>query len=74
MLSTITALHYASENGHAAAVRTLLELGANPDVLDSRKCKPIDVSKSAEIKHIFLNVPKQNYNKLQNPQIHKRLK
>ena len=48
-----TALHYASENGHNDAVKLLLDLGANPNIRDSRHYKAIDVSRSKEITKIL---------------------
>ena len=48
-----TALHYASENNHRDAVQLLLKLGANPNVMDSRKYKAIDVTTDKEIKQLL---------------------
>ena len=53
-----TALHYASENNHKDAVQMLLKLGANPNVLDSRKYKPADVAVSADVKELLETVAK----------------
>ena len=50
-----TALHYASENGHAETVKLLLELGANPNVLDSRKYTALDIAKINEIKKLLIS-------------------
>lgn len=54
-----TPLHYAAEGNHLDAVKLLLKLGANPNLLDSRKKKPIDVAKSTDIIQI-LEKPETN--------------
>lgn len=45
-----TGLHYAAENGHYETLQMLLQQGANPNVLDSRKRTALDVAKTPEIK------------------------
>ena len=44
-----TALHYAAENGHLDTVNKLLEYGANPNVLDSRRYSAIDLATTLAI-------------------------
>ena len=44
-----TALHYASENGHTEAVKTLLKCGAKVNELDSRRYTALDVAKNQDI-------------------------
>jgi len=48
-----TALHYAAEGGHTDTVKLLLELGANPNMLDSRKYTALDVAKNDGIKRVL---------------------
>jgi len=55
-----TALHYAAENGHHETVRLLLRLGANPNILDSRKYTALDVAKTEEVKQILISSGSMN--------------
>ena len=48
-----TALHYAAENGHVETVKKLLEYGANPNVLDSRRYTAIDLAKTPEVENLL---------------------
>jgi ankyrin repeat protein len=49
-----TALHYASENNHSDTVKALLQNGAQPNILDSRKYTALDVARSDEIRRMLL--------------------
>lgn len=48
-----TALHYASENNDVVTVKTLLDLGAEPEVYNSRGEKPISVTSSNSVKELL---------------------
>ena len=58
-----TALHYASEYGHKSTVELLLKLGADPNLLDSRKYKALDVAKNDSVRNVLIE-HKQNTYKL----------
>lgn len=70
-----TALHYACENGHYETVKMLLELGAKPNVLDSREYTALDVAKNNNIRQLLLEkngicgdeIAKSNVQKLNLP-------
>ncbi|XWV26265.1 hypothetical protein QJ857_gp0810 [Tupanvirus soda lake] len=57
-----TALHYASENGHLNTVKTLLKLGANPMVRDSKNYKALDFSKNKNISDLLKSYESKNQN------------
>jgi ankyrin repeat protein len=48
-----TALHYSSENGHYNIVQFLLNNGAMPNELDSRKYTALDVASTEDIKKLL---------------------
>lgn len=48
-----TALHYASENGHYNVVHFLLNSGAMPNELDSRKFTSLDVASTQDIQKLL---------------------
>lgn len=50
-----TALHYAVERGHYDAALLLLQNGAKPNVLDSRKYSALDVAKNDKIKKLLIS-------------------
>lgn len=50
-----TALHYAAERNDKSAVKTLLSLGANPNLKDSRDMKASDLTTCSEIKLLLEN-------------------
>ena len=50
-----TALHYATERGHYVIVQLLLEKGADPNVLDSRKYSALDLAKNDGIKKLLIS-------------------
>ena len=49
-----TALHYASENGHYNVVQFLLNSGALPNEMDSRKYTALDVASTEDIKKLLI--------------------
>jgi ankyrin repeat protein len=62
-----TALHYASENGHADTVKVLLECGANPLVKDSRNYTAAQVASNDEVKMVIRNHAESQSKRLGNP-------
>lgn len=50
-----TALHYAVERGHYDAANLLLQNGAKPNVLDSRKYSALDIAKNDKIKKLLIS-------------------
>jgi ankyrin repeat protein len=49
-----SALHIASMNGAAGVVRTLLELGADPNLEDIQNERPVDLTRSQEVTQLLL--------------------
>mmetsp|Transcript_3316 Transcript_3316/g.6860 ORF Transcript_3316/g.6860 Transcript_3316/m.6860 type:complete len:494 (-) Transcript_3316:1363-2844(-) len=49
-----SALHIASMNGSARVVRTLLELGANPNLEDIQNQRALDLTRSREVTQLLL--------------------
>lgn len=50
-----TALHYASENGHYDIVEFLLDHGALPNELDSRRYTALDIAKNDSIRKLLVS-------------------
>jgi len=48
-----TALHYVAENGHFEVIRVLLKNGADPNALDAKRRKPIDMVKNDVMKNFI---------------------
>jgi len=77
-----TALHYASEQGHYLAVKMLLDKGAQPNALDSRKFTALNVAANDNIKKLLIasggvdgkDVPKDFQQKLNLPKANCQLR
>jgi ankyrin repeat protein len=49
-----TAMHIASENGHAEILAALIEAGAKVDVLDAQRMRPLHLAANAEIARLLI--------------------